>query len=197
MSHRTFIALDVDDAVRRRLAAMRDAIRLAARRSGPGGRGDQINWVLPENFHITLKFLGDVTDAQLADVCRTVQAVAAKTEPFDFTVRGVRAVPPAGRELRMFWADVSESNGSMTKLFASLEQALSPPGFPRENRPFASHITLARVKHTRNADALRAAASQAAESASVVRAEHVTVYTSELTPGGSIYTPACRAPLAG
>jgi 2'-5' RNA ligase len=192
MSHRTFIALDIDSAARRRLAALRDVIRCQA------GRSDKINWVAAENFHITLKFLGDVDDAQLADVCNTVKVVAAGTPPFDFTIGKVAAIPPAGRALRMFWADVEETDTRMTNLFASLETALQPLGFPRETRPFAKHITLARVKYVRSADTLRvAAASLGREEPSRVFADHVTVYTSTLQPAGPIYTPAATAPLAG
>lgn len=192
MSHRTFIALDVSDAVRRRLTSMRDAIRLSA------DQGDKIHWVSPENFHVTLKFLGDVSDAQLADVCSTVQAVASAARPFDFIVRGLLVIPPTGRNVRMVWADVSESDGRMTRLFASLEQALEPLGFPRETRPFSRHITLARAKYVRNPEGFRAAvASSAKADAGVVFAKHVTVYISRLSPVGSIYTPAVKANLAG
>jgi 2'-5' RNA ligase len=190
MSHRTFIALDLDEAVRRNLAAMRDTIRLAS------DRGDKIHWVSPENYHVTLKFLGDVSDAQLADVGRAVQAVAAETEPFDFSVQGVRAIPPKGRSLRMVWAEVTDSDGQLADVFASLERALPPLGFARENRPFAQHITLARVKSVRDTAALRAAAvSLEKNQAGTVHARHVTVYTSRLTKGGPIYTPAVKAPL--
>ncbi|MBN1555415.1 MAG: RNA 2',3'-cyclic phosphodiesterase [Phycisphaerae bacterium] len=190
MSHRTFIALDVNDAVRRRLGERRDAIRPAV------GRSDKINWVSPENFHVTLKFLGDVPDAMLLDVCQAVQSVAGRIEPFDFTVRGIQAVPPAGRNLRMFWADVTDPDGKLVNLFAAMEEAMEGLGFPRETRPFAQHITLARVKYVRDAESLRVAASgRGSESVGVVRAEQVTVYTSQLTQGGSIYTPTVKARL--
>ncbi len=198
MAHRTFIALDLDEHARRRLTAACDAIRLVSHSSRSRSRGDAIHWVPPENFHVTLKFLGDVSDAQLADVCRVVREAAAGIGPFDFTVGGLKAVPPAGRELRMIWAEAQNPAGRLPALFASLEQALAPLGFPRESRPFASHITLARVKYTPQADALRAAVEEQGQlPGGVVRAEQVIVYTSQLTPDGSIYTPACRAWLGG
>ncbi|MBN1943073.1 MAG: RNA 2',3'-cyclic phosphodiesterase [Phycisphaerae bacterium] len=191
MFHRTFIALDGNEAVRRRLIAMRSALQSAV------GRGDRVNWVSPENFHVTLKFLGEVADVQLAEVCRVVQAVAAGAKPFDFAVGRLQLIPPAGRSLRMVWADVAGPDGRMAELFERIEQALEPLGFPREHRPFSPHITLARVKYIRDAEALRVAAGKTPDDNETLYAEHVTVYTSRLLKGGPVYTPAVRAQLRG
>lgn len=188
MSHRTFLALDVDEPTRRRLAEWAETLRRAT------GRTDGIRWVAPENYHLTLKFLGDVEDAQLADVCRTVQALAAKIPPFAFEVRGLRAVPPVGRNLRLLWAEIGQGQPHLADLFRRVENAMEPLGFARECRPFAQHITLARVTFVRTVEALRAAAEQLAEaSAGMVSADHVTVYLSRLGKGGPTYTPALQA----
>ena len=102
MSYRTFLALDINESTRGRLGSVRD--RLDDARS-------KINWVAPRNLHVTLKFLGDVSDSLLPEICSAVTAAAGEGESFDFEVRGVRAIPPAprsggGRGVRMFWAEV-------------------------------------------------------------------------------------------
>lgn len=192
MSFRTFLALDIDESTRGRLELVRRKLDDAR---------SKINWVAPRNLHVTLKFLGDVSDSLLPEVCRAVSAAAGEGEPFDFEVRGVRPIPPAPRSggskgVRMFWAEVIEPTGRLGRLFEQLETALVPLGFARENRSFSPHITLARVRFAGNPSALRAAADELADKHfGRVRAEQLTVYTSQLQKGGPIYTPISNPPL--
>jgi 2'-5' RNA ligase len=183
MSIRTFLALDLDEAVRDGL--------LAAARDFPEA-DSKIRWVGRDNLHVTVKFLGDVPDADAAAVCEAVQHAGQAAEPFDFHVRGLRCVPP-GRKVRMIWAGVREPTERFERLFEQLESALFDLGFPPEGRKFSPHVTLARVKSTRDAAGLCAAAARHAEADfGRVRAEQITVYASELTPRGPIYTPQAR-----
>jgi len=184
MAIRTFLALDLDAPIRDRLTA-------AAR--GLPQVDSRIRWVAPENLHVTLKFLGDVPETDVAEVCNAVVALAGRIEPFDFDVSHLRCIPPAGK-VRMVWADVREPTGRMASVFEQAEAALSGLGFPRERRGFRPHVTLGRVKLTRNAAGLRAAAAQYADTLfGSQRAGGVVVYRSELTPRGPIYTPMARA----
>ena len=188
MSVRTFLALDIDDAAREALTAA-------------GGRfpcdESKIRWVEPVNLHVTLKFLGDVGEPDTDAICRAVAEAAAAVEPFEFGVRGLRCVPGGGK-VRMVWACVHEPAGRMAMMFERIESALEPLGFPRERRRFNPHVTLGRVRSTRNAAALREAAGQYAETDfGDQRAQNVVTYTSELTPEGPIYTALARAPIGG
>ncbi|HUS93363.1 MAG TPA: RNA 2',3'-cyclic phosphodiesterase [Phycisphaerae bacterium] len=188
MAIRTFLALDLDEAIRRRLAAAAGDVppdALHARR------------VAPENLHVTVKFLGDVAEADAPAVCRAVAEAAGKVAAFEFDVRGLRCVPP-GRGARMIWGGVDEPTGRMAAMFEQLEAALEPRGFPREGRRFQPHVTLARIKSVRDPAALKAATdARAAEHFGAQRADQVTVYRSELTPRGPIYTAMAHAPLGG
>ncbi len=181
MVHRTFLALDIDDTVRRRLAALR-------RRLDVGGK---INWVAPPNLHVTMKFLGDCDDVQLADVCAAAAEVAGGQTAFDFDVRGVITIPPRG-PLRMIWAGASDANGNLAQLSGQIDSAMAPLGFDSEKRAFRGHITLARIRHTNTPRVLRAAAAVGDELFGTVRAEHLAVITSTLTPQGPAYTPAAK-----
>ncbi len=191
MSYRIFLALDIDESTRRRLGSIQSQLDDARSR---------INWVAPRNLHVTLKFLGDVADSLLPELCRAVSAAAGEGESFDFEVRGVRAIPPAprnsGRGVRMLWAEVIDPTGRLARLFEQLETALHPLGFARENRSFSPHITLARVRFAGDPSALRAAAGELAdEHFGRLRAEQLTIYTSQLQKGGPIYTPIANPPL--
>jgi len=186
---RTFVALDLDDAIRGRLTAAAADLPRA---------GAKIRWVAPQNLHVTVKFLGDVAEGDMAAVCEAVTEAVAAVAPFDFTVRGLLARPSAGRKLQMLWAGVDEPTGQLAAAFDALQAALEPLGFPRERRAFRPHVTLARIKSVPDPAGLRAAAGNHAETPFGEKtAEAFTVYQSDLRPAGPIYTPLAAARFSG
>ena len=189
MGIRTFFAIDISEAARDRLA---EAQR---RMADPAAK---VKWVAPELLHVTMKFLGDVADDCLAEVCEAGARAAAEAQPFDFAVRRVVCVPPGGRQLRMIWVGVEYEPGTMDRLAERLENAMEPLGFPREKRKFHPHITLARVKFAEDPSVLRAHAAEFAETDfGTTRADQLVAYSSKLTPAGPIYAPLAKAPLGG
>ena len=159
--------------------------------------GARVSPVAPENIHVTLNFLGDVAEEALGDVCRAVAAVAAAAEPFEFTVRGLRCVPPRGA-VRIVWADVDDPDCRLGGLQKALAAAMSTLGFRPDRRKYHPHLTVARVRYATSQRALRAAfEAYADEDFGRQTAECVTTYTSELTPSGAIYAAAARAALGG
>ena len=97
MSTRTFLALDLDQPVRKQL------LRVGQDLADAPGR---IRWVRGDNLHVTLHFLGDLDDRQVAEVCERSGTIAGQFEPMALEISGVLPVPPGGRRLRMFWAGV-------------------------------------------------------------------------------------------
>src|SRR3954470_20874294 len=81
---RTFIAVEMSPRVIGRAGDLIDKLRVAAA---------EINWVRPQQMHLTLKFLGDVPDTEAPDICGVVSDVAADFEPFEITLRGLGAFP--------------------------------------------------------------------------------------------------------
>jgi 2'-5' RNA ligase len=180
---RTFLALDIDEAVRDGL--------VSAVGDFPAD-GSKVRWVARQNLHVTLKFLGDVSDGELAGVCDAVAAAAGQVEPFECGVRGLQAVPPNAK-VRMVWAEVHEPAGRMAAMFVLLEEALKDLSFEPEGRQFHPHITLGRVSFTKQPRELLAAAARHAETDfGTTLAGAVVVYASELSPRGPIYTPMAR-----
>jgi 2'-5' RNA ligase len=186
MALRTFLALDIDDHARKLLDKTCRRLELPPAK---------INWVAPENLHVTLSFLGDIPDEDIAEVCRLVEGATARSEPFEFQVHGLLAVPPRGG-LRMFWAGVEESTGRLEKLHRGLEEALSGLGVREEGRGFRPHITLARIKFAKQEDQLRSAIEHLADTDfGNIHADEVAVYSSVLGPDGPTYTPIAHATL--
>jgi len=189
MPARTFLALDLDEAIRDRLLAIESRIDAG---------GATIRWVDRPQLHVTLKFLGDVPDELAADVCARAAEAAAQVEPFDFSVRGLICAPASGRQLRMFWAGVQDPTSRMAELHRRLNAALAGLGLKEENRAFKPHVTLARVRFVKDPQRLRSLAEPCRdEEFGAQHAAEVVVYTSQLTPRGPIYTPVAKPPLGG
>ena len=126
---RLFVAIDFNEAVNSRLAGLCSSL--------PGAR-----WLPPEQFHLTLRFIGEVDGAAFADITDGLRDVACP--PFSLSLRGIGHFPPRGRP-RVLWVGVEPSDG-MTRLHGVIEHRLRRFGIAPEGRRFAPHVTLARLK---------------------------------------------------
>lgn len=183
---RIFVALAADDPLRRRAAG------LAARLSGvaPGAR-----WVDPENLHLTLMFMGELSDRDVAEVCRRVEWTARANEPFALEAFGVGAFPDPLRP-RALWIGAREGAEAVGRLQADLDEALADLAPRGENRHFTPHWTLARLGGGRGGGRggggatprlTEAILSLADYAAGTVEIDEVTVFASELRREGPEY----------
>jgi 2'-5' RNA ligase len=127
---RLFAALEVPEAVRENLAAVRKNFSSV---------GPTMRWVPPENFHVTLKFIGGVPGEKLQPIIEALRSVRAD-KPVQVKFSGLGGLP-AG----VYWAAI-ESSVALKTLAAQIDQSLRPLGIVGENRPFHPHVTLARFK---------------------------------------------------
>ncbi|MFW6163626.1 MAG: RNA 2',3'-cyclic phosphodiesterase [Planctomycetota bacterium] len=175
---RTFIAVDFDEAIRERLAAVQQDLSAAP---------CKIKWVKPAAMHATLKFLGEIDPEQVEPVAEAMAAAADGVAPFEVQVRGLGAFPPRGAP-RVVWAGMDDPAGGLARLNEALEQRLSALGFKRERRPFHAHLTIGRVKGRRGGRELRALLEAEPEAAfGTQRVDGIVLYHSELSPQGATY----------
>jgi 2'-5' RNA ligase len=186
---RTFIAVDLGKAIRDRCVALQELLARAA---------TDVKWVEPENLHVSLLFLGEVEDRDMAVVCRAVADVCAAHAPFAMHVETAGCFPHPRRP-RVLWVGVGEGRTEVVALHDALEKPLLQLGcYRREERRYTPHITLGRVRGDRATSALAAAlAQQARWQGGVTQVQEVRVLSSELTPQGPIYTVLSRAPVRG
>ena len=181
---RSFVAVLLPDELRHRLSLEIDALR----RCTAG-----VAWVTPENLHVTLKFLGAVEEARLAEVA-AVMAQAMTVSAFDVAVRGLGAFPTLTRP-RVIWAGTAPAP-AFVALGQTVDRALAALGFPPETRRFAPHVTLGRAREPRRgpapAAALEAASTRALGTLTVGR---VSLMRSDLSPRGARYTELYGWPL--
>ena len=154
-----------------------------------------VAWVAPDNFHLTLKFLGAVDASRVPSIGDAVAAAVAGVAPFSLALRGLGAFPSPARA-RVIWAGAVEGAEVAATLAGRVDAALGGLGFPREDRPFASHITLGRVRSAgRNPALAEALADGATRDLGAVPIARVSLMQSQLSPRGARYTELSRAPL--
>jgi 2'-5' RNA ligase len=187
---RLFVALEPPDAVRRRLAAVQEATRVAA-----GAHAAEIRWAPAVQVHLTLQFLGAVPEERLEAVRAAVREAAAASRPLRLAVHGAGGFP-SSRRPRVVWAGVEDDAGGLAALAAGLGRALAPLGFPAEGRPFSPHLTLGRSRDPRGARGLGGAITAASALEPVPwRATEVVLFRSTLGPGGARHDPVERMAL--
>jgi len=188
MSLRVFLALDLDEPIKKQLIRLQE--RLAS-------VGCDVRWVNGEQIHLTMKFLGELPDNTAVDVCRLAQNVAAEFEPFEFEVRQAGCFANHNQP-RVLWVGVEDPSGSVRRLHERIEKTLAPLGLRRELRAFKPHITLGRARSGRNAQELRAAVKKNENfEAGIQLAEEITIYSSQLSPDGPTHTVIGRAAFGG
>ncbi len=94
---------------------------------------------------MTLKFLGDVREEALDDLCAALGETCARHAPFDVDLAGLGAFPSARRAC-ILWAGVGANSDLLRALVTDLDATLAPLGFEREERAFVPHLTLGRVR---------------------------------------------------
>jgi 2'-5' RNA ligase len=183
---RVFIAIDLSPDVRSAIADLQDVIRNAAQLK----KGD-VTWTLPERIHLTLNFLGEIEDSRAQQACEIASRVAAKFSRFSIRVKGVGTF---GRPAKVLWVGL-ENSESLQSLQKTLEEELDRAGYPREDRAFSGHLTLARIKSFPAARKIPLLAKDYSDiDLGTFDVESVGVYKSQLTPQGPLYTllSVCR-----
>jgi 2'-5' RNA ligase len=184
---RTFVAVETNHEIRQR--AVEFVRQLAATAA-------DVKWVLPENLHWTLQFLGDVDDLEIPSVCTAVAEAANEFEPFDLNALGAGAFPSADRP-RTIWIGAGQGGAEMSALQKSIDRRLRKLGYRSEHRRFVPHLTLGRAgRHGRPASMASALANLQDFDAGSMLVDEVTIFASRLTREGSIYEPLSRAPLS-
>ncbi|MGD0988646.1 MAG: RNA 2',3'-cyclic phosphodiesterase [Candidatus Sulfotelmatobacter sp.] len=193
---RLFVALDIDEAIRERIANFLAGVREFA----PDAR-----WVRPESLHVTLKFIGETSEGEGERIESVLSVIEA--DRFEMDIRGYGFFPSA-RAPRVFWIGVV-GDSRLASLAAKVEENLEAVGVKREEHAFHAHLTLARGggasgaprrlksdRPNRNFQRLqeKLAALPAPEFGKMI-ARELFLYQSQLSPRGSKYTKLAAFPL--
>ena len=190
---RLFIALDIDDAIRERIARFMEGVRNFA---------TDALWVKEESLHVTLKFIGEQPDDKLEEIKDALTTVTGQTA--DITFRGYGFFPTP-KSARVFWIGM-ESGAQLSALAAAIDEKTAALGIPKEERKFSPHLTLSRASgrsgapRRQNDDRPNSVFARLQEKLSKLpmpefgrmTAREFFLYQSQLSPKGSKYTKLAR-----
>ena len=179
---RVFIAIDIDEQIRKGLGRLQNEMR-----SKVDIKKGDVKWVNPDVMHLTLKFLGEIKDVQAVDVCNITKDVAGRHESFELEVETVGYF--GGRSARVLWVGTGQNCENLLQLQSDLEQELASAGWPGETRKFSGHLTLCRVRNSKAGVKLAQMTERYKDfKLGTVSADSVSVYQSQLTQKGPVYT---------
>lgn len=156
-----------------------------------------VRWTSCSNIHLTLKFLGDVSDSNLQFIKQMLTQECAEQPAFDLQVGKLGSFPTSKRP-RVIWIGLN-APGQLAELQRSIESAASRLGYEKEERGFSPHLTIGRVRQNLSAADL-GRIHTALESTHVgmlgtITINSVHLYKSDLQLTGSVYTQLFSAPL--
>jgi RNA 2',3'-cyclic 3'-phosphodiesterase len=183
---RLFIAIEIPDETKKALTEVQRGLK---------GSGVEASWPRPEGIHLTLKFLGEAPESRIPEIMNGIREAAKGTGPFRLEVRGVGTFP-SPKNARVVWVGLSGDVEKLSRLQASVEEAITGIGFERDERAFTPHLTAGRVKYIRSRDRWLKALEEIKDvGLPGFEVTAVSLMKSELKPSGAVYTEMGRVEL--
>ena len=179
---RCFIAIDVGDEIRAALGDLQQRLQ-----SGVDTKRSDVKWVRPGNIHLTLKFLGEIKDQQIVEICNVVEIVAGRHKGFELDIETVGHF--GGKSARVLWVGPGAGGERLREVAKDIEQQLALAGYPEETREFTGHLTLCRIRNSKAGIKLAQVSEDYKDfKLGTVPVDAVSVYQSQLRPDGPVYT---------
>jgi 2'-5' RNA ligase len=184
MPYRLFVAIELPEAVKDQLTWLRGDV--------PGA-----SWVKPNGYHLTLRFLGDGIESERLEAIKDALA-AVHGQAFTLRLKGLGRFPPQPtRAARVLWVGVS-APPVLAALYEQVESAVTRLGFAPEERAFHPHITLARLKAFKPESQVdRFLQEHLTFQSEAIAVDEFHLFSSVLSPRGSVYTRQASYDLAG
>ena len=182
---RVFVAIPLSETLRERLRDVQERIA----QDIPSG---VVRWVRPEQMHLTLKFLGEITPAQVERLHRAAQSTCRGRSSFPIGVEGLGCFPNLHRP-RVVWVGLRDEARLLGALQNALEGEARKVGLPAEARPFSPHLTLGRVDRRATMAEARRLGERVGEMAigtlGLLSVSEMVIMRSDLRPHGPVYQP--------
>lgn len=176
---RLFIALPMSGEVKKSLSAVYDSL-------APWKK--QLRRVNPENYHVTISFLGECDESLTAQVTGEFNTIAVPDSPIPFRVEGMGAFPNLQRP-NVIWCGIDTDFWAVSMLANTVRDKMELCGFERDRKNFSPHLTVARVRKADNLDPKFVELCELQKAAYYTEGifDRLTLYSSTLTPGGPVY----------
>jgi len=187
---RLFIAITLPDAARRALENLQDRLRQV-------DSDRAIQWAGSDGFHITLKFLGEVSEARLTAIDSGLTAAIVSSAPFKLVANGIGCFPNP-TQLQAIWAGIQGDLPALMAVQRAVESRIAPLGFPSDKRAFQPHLTFGRVRAStsRIKGEILGRKLSALEIGEVAKWSVTAMHLirSDLRPSGAVYTMLASYP---
>lgn len=189
MDIRSFLAFELPRDVR---TTLEQVVREIRRHDLP------LRWMKPENIHLTMVFLGNVSPELLGPIQEGVKGVCGEFGPFSAAVKGVGTFPNR-KNPRVLWLGLVGEMERLSRFRDVLQHSLAPFGIKQEKRPFRPHLTLGRFRQGkgRGLDLDPVLSAYGAVEGPVSVLPELVLFRSDLRPGGAVYTRLGVWPLSG
>jgi len=186
---RAFLAIEPPEDILQILSRLQEKLKREI-----SGR---ISWTKPQSQHLTLKFFGDISTKDTKNICSAVENRIASLSPLKLKIEKIGVFPDARRP-RVLWCGVTGDGEKLSALQKQLEGDFEGIGFPGEDRPFRSHLTLGRVKESHGFDGISEALTKYKSfAAGVFECRQLILFQSKLLPQGAVYTKLAEFTLKG
>ena len=180
---RSFIAVGLPEEVKSGLHQLQAGLKLAGHTF--------VKWVAPENTHLTLKFLGNISPQKVAEITRVMEEASQGVVSFQLKIGGLGAFPNL-RQPRVLWLGVGGEVDKLVALQQRIDGGLVPLGFAQETRPFTAHLTLARLREGTSPQARRDFGELVMKTPLEINYEisvtSLNLMRSQLLPSGAVYS---------
>jgi 2'-5' RNA ligase len=187
---RAFIAIELPAELQNRISQEIASVQQRA--------GHAVRWVSTQNIHLTIKFLGNVSPANLNALTAVLAGESIRHKAFEFSVGELGAFPNKLRP-RVVWVGI-QAPPQLSELQHGIDRETNRLGYAGEERDFSPHLTLGRVSQHASPQEVKQIADALTVSSignlGKVRVDSIRLYRSDLQQGGAIYTPLLSAPLA-
>ena len=189
---RAFIAIELPGQIKAALSQLQDDLKTS--------KSAAVKWVAPEVIHLTLKFLGNVDEAEIPALNKALSEAVKGVAPF-YLELGEPGTFPSSQAPRVVWIGVGGETEPLLTLHKNIDHVLTSLGFPPEKRAFSPHLTLGRVRE----EALPGEKRRLGESVAALktgakssfRVESLSLMRSRLTKEGALYSCLASFALGG
>ena len=176
---RAFLAIDLPEETRNQIGIIQDRLKRTLK---------GVRWTRPKGIHLTLKFFGNVSESDIAKISSIIKKKTKDVGSLTLTVGTIGAFPNFKRP-RVLWLEIGGAVERLSILQKEVEAALETCGFQRETRTFRPHLTLGRIKSPKVVAGLsEIIKGEKSYNGGSFTARGLTLFKSDLTPKGAMYT---------
>ncbi|TAL24658.1 MAG: RNA 2',3'-cyclic phosphodiesterase [Nitrospirae bacterium] len=153
-----------------------------------------VKWIPSKNLHLTLKFLGDTPEKIVPDISKRLSEITRLHNSFDIRISGAGVFPNI-KYPRVIWLGINDSE-EIIKLQRDMDEALKEFGFETDDREFRPHLTIGRIRSSKNKDVLiRELSTLKAVDFGKIEVKNIALMKSELKPGGAEHFRLIEIPI--